>query len=171
MSESTQNAEMEFRYVEFRADDNVLSGTVLRYGDTARIGRYRERFQAASLRWSDGEVMANIMHDRNQPVARLGSGLTLTDTGESIEARIDVPDTEFGRRALEMVRANILRGFSVEFFASRSKWDVPNTRTIQDARLVGIGLVDKPAYSDSQIEQRIWTIHYKNKPKLPKFYW
>ena len=141
----------EFRFVEFRQDGNRLSGPVVVYGDRARFGEFTERFEPGSLRFED--VIVNLQHDRGRPVARTGAGLTLTDSTSELRAEIDLPETSYAREARELVDARIIRGFSMEFLAERDEWRA-NERVVQSARLVGIGLVDRPAYSASMIAQR-----------------
>jgi len=146
-----------YRFVEFRADGDTLSGTVLRYGDTARIGGFSERFEPGSLRFAD-DVIVNLMHDRNKPVARTGAGLTVSSDNERIEARIELPDTTFGREARELVQARILRGFSLEFRAEKERWE-GRSRIVMRATAAAFGIVDRPAYPESRIEARLAELH------------
>ena len=142
---------MERRYVEFRAFAGVIEGVVMRYGAEARIGDFTERFEPGALRYSD--VIVNIMHKRGEPVARTGAGLTLTD-GAELRARIEPPATAYGKRAQELIEAGILRGMSVEFVAQEERWE-GSARIIERAELTGIGLVDRPAYPESTVAQRM----------------
>ena len=145
---------VERRFVEFRAEGDTLSGTVIRYGDTATFGRWREQFQAGSIRPRD--VVVNLHHDRAQPVAREGAGLQLTDGPDELRATVTLPDTRLAREARELVDAGILRGFSMEFRVrdGGESWE-GNQRTIRAADLVGLALVDKPAYSASVIARHM----------------
>ena len=144
--------EFERRYVEFRAaEDGSLSGTVVRFGDRARFGAWSEEFRAGSLSYSD--VIVNLQHDRARPVARTGAGLTLTESATELRAAIAFPETTYAREARELVTAGILRGFSMEFVAGTDTWEGRH-RVVSAAELTGIGLVDRPAYSDSQIALR-----------------
>ncbi|MYJ74459.1 MAG: hypothetical protein F4089_04860, partial [Gammaproteobacteria bacterium] len=77
----------ERRFIELRADDAGISGVALRYGDEARFGDFRERFTPGSVAIQQ-DVVANIMHDRAKPVARIGARLTLRESGGAIMARI-----------------------------------------------------------------------------------
>ncbi len=144
---------MEKRFAEIRydAESGTITGTAIRFGDTAKIGSFSERFEPGSIRYDD--VIANIQHDRAKPVARTGAGLTLQATGSSLDARIELPDTVYAREAKELVDAKIIRGMSLEFRADKERWD-GKTRIIERATVVGLGLVDRPAYSESQIAQR-----------------
>lgn len=141
------------RHVEFRQESQgIIRGTVMRYGDVAHVGRtYHERFLPGSIEYDD--VVVNLLHDRRQPVARTGAGLELQESEKSLEARISIPDTEFGRRAQELIAANILRGLSAEFIPKVESFD-GGMRVIKRAELHGIGLVDRPAYPASTLDMR-----------------
>lgn len=153
---------MEQRFCEFRATpEGVIEGVVMRYGSEAVIGDFRERFEAGALRYDD--VIVNLMHQRTEPVARTDAGLTFSD-GAELRARIELPDTVYGRRARELAAARILRGFSVEFVAREERWE-GRTRIVQRADLTGIGLVDRPAYPDSVIASRMAASMPRAEPK------
>lgn len=155
--------EPERRFAEFRVEaEGVIAGTAIRYGDTAKIGAFAERFEPGALRFDD--VIANLMHRREAPVARTGAGLTLTDGPSSLEARIELPDTVYGREARELVQARILRGFSIEFRAEEQRWE-GKTRIITRASLTGLGVVDRPAYPDSVIAERMQAVYDGNAPR------
>lgn len=111
------------RYIELRSESpDVITGTVLRYGDLAHIGRtFHERFMPGSVNFDD--VVLNLLHDRQQPVARTGAGLELRDSDKSLDLRATLPPTVFGRRAKELVDAKIIRGLSAEFVAHRERMD------------------------------------------------
>ena len=143
----------EKRFVEFRAETpDVLSGIVLRYGDVAKISDWSERFEARSVTIAD-DAIVNLMHNREKPVARIGAGLELRDDGAAITARVTLPDTVYGREARELVQARILRGMSIEFEAREERFE-GRQRVIKSATMLGLGLVDRPAYPDSVIAQR-----------------
>lgn len=146
-----------YRFVEFRAEGNTLSGTVLRYGDIAKIGGFSERFEPGSLSFS-ADTIVNLMHQREKPVARSGAGLTISTLPKEIRAEIELPDTSFGREARELVDAQILRGFSIEFWADNERWEGRN-RIITAARASAFALVDRPAYPESRIEARLAELH------------
>lgn len=158
--------ETEFRFVEFRqSGENTIEGRVVRYGSFAEIGgSLRERFAPGSVSHSD--VIANIQHERAKPVARTGAGLTLVDSAAELRATIAMPDTAYGREARELVQAGILRGLSMEFLAHQEDWE-GSERTIMRAELVGIGIVDRPAYPDSVIAARFKS---HRGPKRARFY-
>jgi len=142
------------RFAEFRASETCITGVLLRYGDTARFGTFTERFEPGALKM-DADLIANLMHDRMRPVARTGAGLTVTDDGSTVEARIEWPETVYAREARELVQAGVLKGLSVEFRAAKSRFE-GRERVITEARMTGLGIVDRPAYPASVIASRMW---------------
>ncbi len=146
-----QNEHTERRFYEFRAEGDTLSGPLMVYGDEARFGDWRERFEPGSLRFDD--VICNLQHDRTRPVVRSGAGLALQDEPSALRATIRLPNTSYAREARELVDAKILRGFSVEFRARNETWE-GKTRIIREADLLGFALVDRPAYPASVIAER-----------------
>ena len=146
----------EFRFCEIRREGRALSGQGIVYGDLARIGTRSERFLPGSLGADVGalDVLLNVQHDRGRVLARTcGGGLVLTDTAAALEVRAELPETREASDTLALVEAGVRRGFSIEFVAQRERMEGP-TRVIQAARLVGIGVVDKPAYKASSVAAR-----------------
>ena len=148
---------IERRFVELRIGDNdTLTGVVLRYGDRASFGGFTEEFRAGSLSYDD--VIVNLQHDRSKPVARTGAGLVLADDEHELRASIKLPDTTYAREARELVNAKIIRGLSLEFRSVDDTWTGKH-RVINKATMTGFALVDRPAYSDSQIADRFMLVH------------
>ena len=99
-------------------------------------------------------MLLNVQHDRGRVLARTGGGgLTLNDTPESLEIRAELPETAEANDTLALIGAGILRGLSLEFQALRERMEGP-TRVIQSARLIAIGVVDRPAYQQSVVSAR-----------------
>lgn len=145
---------LERRAFEFRASDDggTVEGIVIPYGQAARIADFTERFLPGSL--SFGDVIANRQHDRHRPLARTdGGGLSLTDSATELRARIELPDTADGRDVRELVRLGVLRGLSAEFRTLKDEWE-GSQRTIREAQLTGLAIVDVPAYAGAGIEAR-----------------
>ena len=146
----------EFRFCEVRREGRTLSGQGIVYGDTARAGARAERFLAGAFGADVGglDVLLNVQHDRGRVLARTGGGgLTLTDTPAALEVVATLAETRESSDTLALVEAGVLRGLSLEFVATRESMVGP-TRVIQSARLVGIAVVDKPAYSASKVAAR-----------------
>lgn len=150
--------EQRFSPLEYRADTGRVEGVALRYGDTASIGgAFRERFEAGAFGEVGGlDIIARLQHERGRPIGRTGGGgLELADSAAELRASLTLPNTRDGADAAELLRTRILRGWSVEFRATREKVEA-GTRIIEAAELRGLGLVDEPAYGDSlaQIAER-----------------
>ena len=147
--------ETEFRFCEVRREGRVLEGTAIAYGDLARVGTRTERFEPGALGAVDSlDVLLNVQHDRGRVLARTGGGgLVLSDSPTALEVRAELPETAEANDTLKLIGAGILRGLSLEFQALRERMEGP-TRVIQSARLVAIGVVDKPAYKASTVSAR-----------------
>lgn len=134
--------------IEKRADGSeVIEGVLVRFGDTADLGLFRERMMPGSLAFTD--VIANLMHDRARPIARTRAGLELIQSSTELRAVIAPVPTRDGREALELVKAGVLKGLSAEFKVSDEGQGTDGAREIRAATLVGLGVVDRPAYPDS----------------------
>jgi len=148
---SATSPELELRFVELRADDDGLSGTVVRYGEWSRVWYFHERVEAGALSLDD--VIVNLQHDRGKPVARQGTDyLTLEDSAEAMTLRLKYPPTPYGREARELVDAGLLRGLSLEMQVNIDHWDGIR-RTVKRANVHGVALVDRPAYPGSTIDR------------------
>ena len=141
-----------FAGVEVRAEaGRVLSGVVMAYGSLSP--GHRERFAPGALR-PVGEPWLDLEHDRLAIVA-YGSDLVLDNTPEALRMRATVPRTPAGDAALDGVRSGKRRGLSVEFMPIKETREAQTgIRLVEDAGLVGIGLVPEPSYASSQVELR-----------------
>ncbi len=154
--DQVQKRFVRFDYVEERK----LTGTVITYGDIGKLyDGYRERFESGAFGdVSKLDVVLNMQHDHRTPLCRTrGGGLTLIDDPDAMRLNAELPDTQAGRDAMELVRTKVLRGFSIEFMPKeyREEKDSSGTITIiEKADLVGIGLVDKPVYKASKVTSR-----------------
>ena len=129
-----------------------LSGRAVRYGDVAKLPFGSEVIDAGAFGdLEDADLILNRQHDRAKPLARTGGGgLTIEDSATELMLRADLPDTEPAREAITLVRNKVLRGFSIEFRAL-DEYVTDRIVHVAKAMLVGIALVDKPAYPDSQV--------------------
>ena len=141
----------ERRYAEFRQEGRTLIGTAISYGDIARLPFGSERFTPGAFGdLSKADAILNVQHDRAKPLARTqGGGLYLEDSSEALRIRAEIPDTRDGEDALKLVAKRVLRGLSLEFRATKESMDDGNVRVVEQAILLGVGLVDRPAYTGS----------------------
>ena len=134
-----------------------IGGIAVRYGDTASIGgQFMERIAQGAF-GDIGDVVLNVQHDRGRAIARTGGGgLELADGSDVLRATATPVATQEGRDALLMVHHKVLRGFSIEFRCKREDF-VDDLRIVREAELVGLALVDRPAYGESvaQIAERM----------------
>ena len=131
---------------EFRVAGRTLQGTVLRYGDIEPDRR--ERFEPGAFSPVPA-VPLNLQHDPGMVIVEAGE-YDLQDTPAALEIRAVLGEQS---AALKLARRKILTGFSVEFQSVQERRD-SGTRIIETANLVGIGLVDSPAYPGSTAEVR-----------------
>ena len=144
----------EFRFCELRREGRTLSGQGIVYGDVARVGGRSERFLPGAFGdVSKLDVILNAGHDRSRPLARSGGGLTLTDSATALDVVAELAETRESEDTLALVEARVLRGFSIEFVPVQVRTEAA-TRVLVKARLVGIAVVDKPAYGASTISAR-----------------
>lgn len=140
----------------------IISGTVIKYGDVANVRsggiQIRERMEPGVFgRVSDLDIMAVLQHERSRGLARQGYGLKLIDDSTALRAELELDDSSDGRDALIKVKRRILRGFSAEFRPRKSRIDTSGPQPVlvrQQAELVRIGVVDRPAYPESTLQLR-----------------
>lgn len=138
--------------IELRAEGGRrLVGRVVNYRDTADRLSFTERFLPGSLRISD--VLLYAQHERGQPLARTPQTLELRDSATELTMVATLPRTRLADDVLQLVRSGVLRGLSVGFVALRDRME-GNTRVIENAVLDHIGVVDRPAYSESTVAVR-----------------
>ena len=147
----------EFRFFDFEAVEprdggaSIVRG-VMPYGAEARIGAtFSEviRAGAFTLGDGDGDVILNLHHDRAQPLARTGGGLTVTDGPAALRIEAEIP--AYRGDVVDMLKRRIIRGLSVEMIVDEESW-TGDRREVIKARLPGLALVDRPAYTGASAE-------------------
>ena len=147
----------EYRLAALESKGRTLSGTAITYGEVAQIpGVGRETFMPASLRLNPDGVILNRQHDRRVLLARSSpdGGLLLQDSAEALRVEAWLPPTRDADDTLELVKRKILQGFSLEFSVQEETRTAADVREIEKATLHGIGVVDRPAYSGSEVQAR-----------------
>ena len=141
--------------VEYRQADHgagVVSGPVVNYGEIATTKRGRETVRPGSfLGLADPGLPVTLQHSQ-QTAQRItnGAGLTFRDTPTALYADLTLPDNDIGRSAAEGVRRGELTGWSTEFVPIMEASE-QGVIAVYRAWLVGLGLVDVPAYSSSVV--------------------
>ena len=141
---------------ELRAEGNGrrMSGVALPFGVQA-VDR-RERFAAGAFDDLTGVdvVLGGGGHPAvDHPLARTGGGLELTVDTTALRFAAELPETRDADDALANVRAGIYRNVSVEFRALRAR-NLAGVREIQHAALVGIVVLPRGAYTETNVSVR-----------------
>ena len=148
--------EYRFSTMDASAGGRNIAGTAIRYGDRASIdGKFVEEFRPGAFN-PIGDVVLNWMHDRAKPLARTGEhgGLQLTDTDTELRAAATLPETSLADDAVELIRRGVFRGLSIEFRSLKER-NAAGVRVIERAVLSGIAIVDRPAYSNAEVQARM----------------
>ena len=166
-----QSPAVERRFSPVAVDGRTLHGVAVRYGEVAKMAGFLERFEPGAF----GDVtqidaILNVQHDRNRAIARTPATLTLTDGPDALRVYATLPETREADDALTNVRAGVLRGLSLEFRAGDAPF-IDGTRTVRRAGLLGLGLVDQPAYLGSTVEARAYEIRQDGDGLEGRFYY
>ena len=148
----------EYRFFTFEALEardggpSILKG-VMPYGAEARIAQDVHRsVRGGRSPWGTATAMSSSTSTMigRQPLARTnGGGLVLTDTPEALRIEAEIP--AYRGDVADMLKRRILRGISVEMLVDEEAW-TGDRREIIKARLPGLALVDRPAYSGASAE-------------------
>ena len=140
---------MEQRAVRFESSGSDIHGVVVRYGDTARIGNLQERFEAGAFgdTLQSPAIRVNLQHRRERPLAIP----RFSDTPTALHAAFKLPDTSDGRDAQSLLETGVLTGLSMEFVPVEERFEA-GVRVIRRAQMLGLALVDYPAYAQSVAE-------------------
>ena len=138
--------EPERRFTTFRAEGNIVAGIAVPYSVPSTLGRFTETISPGAF-GKIGEIRANLMHNRSAPIAvnRAGGGLALEDRADALHARLELPEHGEGPAIRELVERGVLVGFSAEMAVKRDRWE-GRSRTVEEAFLVGLALVDAPVH-------------------------
>ena len=140
---------IERRFAPVEVDGRNLRGVGIRYGEIARMPFGRETFEPGAFGDVRGlDVRLNVQHVRDRLIARTPQTLALTDGPDALRVLATLPETREADDALTLVRAGVLRGLSLEFRAGHAPI-IDGVRTRARAGLLGLGLVDQPAYAGS----------------------
>ena len=159
--------EPERRYAELRASGNTLHGIAVQWGAEAAMPWGKERIDAGAFGDDVAalDVVLNLQHQRDRPLCRTGGGgLELRDANGGLEVRATLPDTQDGNDAALLVRRNVLRGLSVEFVCEADRHE-GDTRIVERASLLGIALVDRPAYPRALVSARTLALQRQRRAK------
>ena len=134
----------------------TIFGVALVYGAPSSpldASGIREQIMAGAFGHMADSVFANLGHQRDRLLGKSpGAGLILRDSLAELRFELSLPDTADGRDAATLVRQGILMAASIEFIRRQTHLE-GRTLVVTKAALKGVSLVDRPAYSRSQIEE------------------
>ena len=137
--------------IELRVQGRRLLGTVVRYGAPGEGGG--EQFAPGAFRGGLDDVLLNVQHRRDRPLARHPGTMVLTDSPDALTMMATLPETRDGDDALSLVKARVLVGLSVGFVALSERWE-RDVRIVERAMLDHVAVVDRPSYPDSVVDAR-----------------
>ena len=156
----TYGGELQIRQDAGSPSPGTISGAIVVYGDVAPnpFGGLGPERMAAGAWGPDVERQAwtaNLMHNARQDLGGTPTGeLRLTDSDTALTATLVLPDTEPGRQTAMLARKGVLRGLSGEFDIVNQYLGSDGVRTVVRAAGDAVGVVDRPAYGQSQIQIR-----------------
>jgi len=133
--------------IEVREDESRMSpgrvvGEMITEGQ--RAGDRPEVFEKRAISWPEGGIVLNRQHDRKSPIMRVQP----KRDGDRVLIDQPLPNTAAGRDAAEEIRSGLFKGLSIEFRATKQRFE-GGLRRIGEAVLGGVALVDSPSYATS----------------------
>lgn len=154
----------EYRFLEspeLRASaGNVLDGHAAVFHQLSKdLGGYREKILPGAFSRSilEDNVIANWNHDQQAiPLARNKSGtLELSEDEVGLRTIIHLPDTALARDIYQSVKRKDTTSMSFAFFTRKDSWSANGSqRTLIEASLVDVAIVNTPAYAGAQVAAR-----------------
>ena len=151
-------------------------GTLLRFGDVADRGSYKETVENANVKIRDKATL-NRQHDSSLIVAKAGTPhLELSQDASGVYAHLkSFPDTATAQEAKAQMKAGILTDLSMEYRVHDAEWD-GDMRRIRDIEIIDLAMVARPAFPESRIEvaselfrdERQWTPEDEGKTLDPR---
>jgi uncharacterized protein len=140
--------------LELRADGRTLEGTVVPYGEEARIGpRLVEVWHRGAFEGTDpASVPLLVLHDRQ--TLPIGRAVELRDEPARWFGAFRVSKTRLGDEVLELVNDRALTGLSVGFVPvpGGDRWNAARTRVERiRAQAHHVGVVPFPAFASARI--------------------
>ena len=142
----------QFRVSRADIRGRQLTGTVVTYGEVAP--EFRERIAAGAFGELPESMPINVQHDPRLPAS---DAAILADSPNALTVRAELLPPLPGRPkggAQWLAEQGALRGLSVEFNALEAAVDGDGITVVKRAELMGLGLVDCPAYPSSRIQLR-----------------
>ncbi len=149
---------LEHRFAQASVEGRQLIGLAAPYESETRIGEFRERIAKGAFTRTlrdNRDILAFADHDPAKVLGRTKSGtLELSETGNGLQFRLQLPDTSIGRDLQTLAQRGDLGGVSFGFRAVRDSWE-GDLRTLHEIELHEISIVQSwPAYPDTTVALR-----------------
>ena len=131
--------------LEIRQKEGLISGYAILWDQFSDIGGFREKFIRDSIKEDITGTSLYFQHDKNNLLANSKSGTMKVfsdDKGLGFEATLPKSQRE---KYSELINRGDVQGVSIGFIPKKDNW-IGQDRTISEATLFEISLVDKPAH-------------------------
>lgn len=162
MKTAENGIQRRFCELRYDAETRKVSGVAMPYNTVAVLPfGIKERFVAGAFGdLANHDLILNIMHRRDRPLARSGGGLDILDSETALRIEATLPTTAEGNDAIQLIQSGVYRGLSIEAAVRRTRVS-GGVIEVLDARLRGVALVDRPAYKSALVDrmaagQRRW---------------
>lgn len=142
----------QFRVSQATITGRTLTGIVITYGEISP--EFREVVRAGAFGNLPDSMPVNVQHDPRLPAS---DRAILNDSPDALTLRAELLPPLPGRPmggAEWLTRQGALTGLSMEFNTLESTMDGDGNNVVLRAELLGLGLVDSPAYPSSRIQLR-----------------
>jgi len=161
--------------------DPVIEGYgALFNSESQDLGGFREKIAPGAFARSiknNKDIMSLFNHDPSMVLGRTGNGtLTLREDKTGLHMEVKPPNTAAARDIIEVIRRGDVTGQSFQFVTVRDSWegldaDSDTIRTLEEVRLLEVGPVVFPAYTDTKVSARaldkLGALHSEPDPEPP----
>jgi HK97 family phage prohead protease len=144
--------------------DPVIEGYgALFNSESQDLGGFREKIAPGAFARTiknNKDIMSLFNHDPSMVLGRTGNGtLTLREDKTGLHMEVRPPNTAAARDVIEVIRRGDVTGQSFQFVTVRDSWegmaaDQDTIRTLEEVRLLEVGPVVFPAYTDTKVSAR-----------------
>lgn len=168
---------LEQSQIEIRENDDgkrTITGYAVKWDMRSVKMGYWKRFQEVFKRGAFTDTLKNDnqkalwSHDTSQVLGSTKNNtLRLSEDSVGLRFELDLPSTQLGNDAYELVKRGDVDGVSFGFSMQGESWDEADPdniiRSVTKAKLMEISPVAFPAYPDSQVSARSYDPYKKHK--------
>jgi len=130
------------------ADERIIEGVIVPYGETIETNQGRERFvPGAFADTTPGDVVLKVEHEG----VPIGKALTIEDTPGGALAAFRVSRTERGNEVLVLAADGVFTGLSVGFIPRHSKLTAGDVVEHRRVDLIETSITHRPAYKSALV--------------------